>query len=118
MMVMVFCSAGARPAWRADFAAGSAAGGRGGVFSSPGVASDRDAGHRFAAQRIVVEQGKAGKSRQKQAEQHGKRLDSGKRQPKPALAAHVFLSKRGAQIVGRLCHGTPRINRADDTTAG
>jgi hypothetical protein len=28
------------------------------------------------------------------------------------------LSKRSAQIIGRLCHGTPRINRADDTTAG
>ena len=34
-----------------------------------------------------------------------------------ASAEHRFLTERCAQIVGRLCHGTPRIRRSEDTTA-
>ena len=97
---------------------GSARGRHGRFFSRGCRLTQRDAGDRLAAERIVAEDGKASEGNQKQAEQHGKRLDSGKRQPKSALPAHRFLSERRAQIVGRLCHGPPRINRADDTTAG
>jgi hypothetical protein len=65
-----------------------------------------------------VENGKAQECNQKQAEQHRQRLESRKRQPESALPARRLLSERRAQIVGRLCHGFPRISRADDTTAG
>ena len=69
-----------------------------------------------AAERIVMEQRETREGSQEQAQQDGERLDPGKRQPEPALSAHSLLSKRSAQIIGRLCHGTPRISRADDTT--
>ena len=78
----------------------------------------RDARDRLAAQRIVAEDGEAGEDSQKQAQQNGKCLDTGKRQPETALPARRLLSERRAQIVGRLCHGAPRINRLDDTTTG
>ena len=119
MMVTVFCSDGAA-CLAADFAPASetARGRAAASFSSAGLRRpDRNPRHRFAAQRIVVEEGEAGEGHQKQAEQDGERLDSGKRQPEPALSAHRLLSKRSAQIIGRLCHRTPQINRADDTTA-
>src|ERR1700738_1024508 len=73
--------------------------------------ADGDTDSWFAAQWIVVEQGKADKGNQEQAKQHGKRLGRRKRQPQPALSFHRRLSERRAQIVGRLCHGPPRINR-------
>ena len=41
---------------------------------------------------------------------NGKRLQTGERQPEPALWLYRFLSKRRAQIVGRVCHKPPRIS--------
>ena len=76
MMVTVFCSPGAAclargfGAWLGDLPTGAV-----GRFSAAGAAwADRDAGDRLAAQRIVVEDGKADEGHQKQAEQHGERL--------------------------------------------
>ncbi len=67
---------------------------------------------------LSLKMAKPAKANQKQAQQHGQRLDSGKGQPISALLARLLLSERSAQIVGRLCHGPPRISRSDDTTAG
>ncbi len=97
---------------------GSARGRRGGFFACLRRLPDGDADDRLAAQRIVIEDGKADESHKEQAEQHRNRLRRRKRQPKSALSSHRLLSKRRAQIVGRLCHAPPRINRADDTTTG
>src|SRR2546429_9800160 len=91
----------------------------GGVFIRTGAGlAKHDARRRLAAERIVLEESKAGKDHQEQAKHHGKRLQTGERQPEPALWAYRFLSKRRAQIVGRVCHKPPRITGADDTTAG
>src|SRR6185437_8929963 len=81
-------------------------------------AGQGNAHRRFAAQRIVVEDGKAGKRDQKQAKQRGDRLEHCERQPETALFVSSFLSERGAQFVGRLCHGSSRISPVNDTTAG
>ena len=114
MMVTVFCSAGAA-CLVADLAPGSAApaGADGGFFARVGRRgwrTQRDARDRLAAQRIVAEDGEARKDSQKQAQQDGKCLSTGKRQPETALPARRLLSERCAQIVGRLCHRSPRIN--------
>ena len=121
MMVTVFWL-GRRGLLGGGFGAGFGGAGSAVADFSPALGAagwtKRDARDRLAAQRIVVEDGKAGEDDQKQAQQHGKCLDTGKRQPETALPARRLLSERCAQIVGRLCHGAPRINRADDTTAG
>ena len=76
MMVMVFWSVeGACGA--TGFTVGAAASEGAAATCSPGVAcgnATRD--DRLAAQWIVVENGEAGESHQKQAEQHRQRLDS------------------------------------------
>ena len=119
-MVTVFCSAGAA-CLVADLVGLSGAGGRHGGFFAlvgrRGGRTQRDARDRFAAQRIVAEDGEARKDSQKQAQQDGECLNTGKRQPKPALPARRLLSERCAQIVGHFCHRSPRINGLDDTTA-
>jgi hypothetical protein len=66
-------------------------------------------GHRLAAERILVEDGEAGKGDQEQAEQHGERLHGRERQPQPAFPARLVLSERGAQIIGRFSHARSRI---------
>ncbi len=106
MMVTVFGSPLAA-GLAADFGAGigDAAAAVGAAFSSPlALLADRDMRGRLAAERIVAEDGKAGKGHQEQAEQHGQRLQCRKWQPEPTFPAHRLLSERGAQIVGRLSH--------------
>jgi hypothetical protein len=76
-----------------------------------------DSRSRLAAKRVIVEKSVAGKRRQKQAKKDRQSLHWRERQPKTALAARSFPSKRSAQLVGRLCHQTPRINQIEDTTA-
>ena len=114
MMVTVFWL-GRRGLLGGGFGAGlGGAGGRhGGFFALVGRRrgrTQRDARDRLAAQWIVAEDGEARKDSQKQAQQDGKCLNTGKRQPETALPARSLLSERRAQIVGRLCHGAPRIN--------
>ena len=111
MMVTVLFSPAAA-CLGADFAAGSAWPGShgGGLLVGARGLAQGDARDRFAAEGIVGEQGDGGKAGQEQAEQHGQRLHGGKRQPKPALLARLFLSERRAQFVGRLRHEPPRIN--------
>ena len=92
--------------------------GGGGFIRTGAGLTQHDARRRLAAERIVLEESKAGKDHQEQAKHHGKRLQTGERQPEPALWAYRFLSKRRAQIVGRVCHKPPRITGAEDTTAG
>ena len=53
-----------------------------------------------------------------QAQERGDRLEHCEWQPKPAFFVSGFLSERGAQFVGRLCHGFSRISPPNDTTAG
>ena len=86
--------------------------GRGRLFVRGRGLAQRDTRDRLAAQRIVVEQGDAEEGDQKQAEQHRERLHGRERQPVPALLTRRLLSERRAQFVGRLCHGSPRINCA------
>ena len=109
-MVTVRCSDGGL-AWLRVCAPGSRQAlrwARGRLCRRPGEAADRDPRQRLAAERVIVEEGKTGKGSQKQAQRHRQRLDRRERQPKAALSAHRLPSKRSAQIVGRLCHRTPR----------
>src|SRR6476646_10132271 len=72
---------------------------RGGNFLSRGRGlTQGDMRDRLAAERIVVEDGNTHKGDQKQAQQHRKRLRTGKQQPVSALPAHLVLSERRAQI--------------------
>ena len=92
MMVTVFCSAGAA-CLGADFAPGSAApeARRGGFLGQPARRlAQRDARDRLAAERIVGEDGEAGKGDQEQAEQHGQRLHTGERQPETGAFGAPF----------------------------
>ena len=85
MTVMVFWSEGGRPVWRRILAPALRRWGAAADFSAPALAAQHDPPRRLAAERIVVENGKAGKDHQEQAEHHGKRLQTGERQPEPAL---------------------------------
>ena len=78
MMVTVLLLAAWPPAWRRlglgrarRLAVGAC---RERLVGSAALLPDRDMGDRLAAERIVVEQGKAGKGQQEQAEQAGERL--------------------------------------------
>ena len=77
MMVTVFCSPAAG-CLAADFALGPGCGAKPWrlLFCRGRRLADRDVGDRLAAQRIVVEDGKADEGNQEQAEQHGERLEA------------------------------------------
>src|SRR5205085_2790329 len=81
-----------------------------------GGLADREPRHRLAAERILVEDGEAGKGDQEQAEHDREHLYGRERQPQPAFPARRVLSERGAQIIGRFSHARSRITHNDDTT--
>jgi hypothetical protein len=83
---------------------GRLAGGRRRRFRRTGGALDDDAGNRLAAERIVVEDGKACETEQEHAQQHRGDLCRGERQAELPLARAGF-AERCAQIVRR--HGAP-----------